>query len=329
MSATRGYEHASGFTLVELMVSMVLGLIVIGGALGAMLANRQSYRTNEGLSQIQENARIAFELLARDIRQAGVTGCDSSGRIANTLNPGTRWWQNWFGLLGYEGTQPDTAVGFGTSSPNNRVPGTDSIQVQGVEGIGFAVVAHEPTAANIEIDATTAAVVDGDILMICDFDHAAIFQVTNAANVTVEHGTGTGEPGNCTMGLGYPARCTNPGNSYAYGANSQIAHLSAADWYIGNNGRLNEGGRSLFRRRMNLTEEVIAGVTNMQIGYREAGRNDFREATLVDTWVDVNAVRITLTIRSADQRISTDTNLNSGRLEREFTSVITLRNRVP
>ena len=30
----------SGFTLVELMVSMVLGLVIIGGATGVILANR-------------------------------------------------------------------------------------------------------------------------------------------------------------------------------------------------------------------------------------------------------------------------------------------------
>src|SRR5690554_4826207 len=76
--------HAQkGLTLVELMVAMVLGLVVIGGAISLTLANRQSYRTNEGLSQVQESARTAFELLARDLRQAGVSGCDNEGQVAN------------------------------------------------------------------------------------------------------------------------------------------------------------------------------------------------------------------------------------------------------
>jgi prepilin-type N-terminal cleavage/methylation domain-containing protein len=52
---------ARGFSLVELMISMLLGLVIIGAATGVILANRQSYRTNEGLSQIQESARTAFE----------------------------------------------------------------------------------------------------------------------------------------------------------------------------------------------------------------------------------------------------------------------------
>jgi hypothetical protein len=36
-----------------------------------------------------------------------------------------------------------------------------------------------------------------------------------------------------------------------------------------------------------------------------------------------------LTVESADARISTDSTVNAGRLERQFTQVVTLRNRVP
>lgn len=74
-----------GLTLIELMIAMVLGLIVVGGAISVIIANRQSYRTNEGLSQVQESTRTAFEVLARDIRQAGSTACGTTNRMANVL----------------------------------------------------------------------------------------------------------------------------------------------------------------------------------------------------------------------------------------------------
>lgn len=327
-----------GFTLVELMISMVLGLVVIGGATGVILANRQSYRSNEGLSQVQESARTAFELLARDVRQAGVTGCDSNGRIANVVvsASGTTppWWQSWFGIRGFEGTQTDSAVGFGNSTPNNRINGTDSLQLQGIEGTGLSIVNHQPTSAQFEINMPTTALASDDIVMVCDFDHAAILKVTNynSSNRTVVHNTGQGSwPQNCSKGLGYPTDCSSTnGNAYAYGPNSQIARLAATDWYVGDNQRASEGGRSLFRRRLSGTpEEIVAGVTNMQITYRESGGVDFAPATSVGVWTNVNAVMIELTLQSADQRISTDASVNSGRLERVFTYVITLRNRVP
>ncbi|MBL8265212.1 prepilin-type N-terminal cleavage/methylation domain-containing protein [Steroidobacter sp.] len=331
-----GRAQAGGFTLIELMISMMLGLVVIGGAMGVILANRQSYRTNEGLSQVQESARTAFELMARDIRQAGVTGCDSTGKIANTLRPQALWWQDWFGLRGYESTMTDPAAGFGSTAPNNRISGTDSIVTQGVEGAGMSVAEHLPGSNSIKLNAASTNIALGDILMVCDFDHAAIFQVSTYtdATVTLLHAVSSSPaPGNCTSGLGYPSStsCNGTGTSYGYARNSQIARMSATDWYVGDNQRANEGGRSLYRRRMNATtpEEIVVGVTDMQIQYREAGNTNFVDAATGLNWTNINAVRVTLTIRSADQRITTNTNVNSGRLERQFTNVITLRNRVP
>jgi type IV pilus assembly protein PilW len=326
-----------GVTLIELMIAMLLGLVVIGGALGVILANRQSYRTNEGLSQVQESARTAFELLARDVRQAGVTGCDSNGRVANVVrtNAATAWWQEWFGIRGFDGTEPDAAVGFGSALPDNRVEGTDSIHLQGIEGVGVSVVSHDAPSATFEINAPTTALARDDVVLVCDFNHAAILKITSYDNsgTSVVHDSGPpGEPiHNCSMGLGYPTDCdSTTGNPYEYGPNAQIARLATVDWYIGDNGRPLEGGRSLYRRRMMANpEELVAGVIDMQVRYREGTRDDFREAALVESWPDVNAVMITLVLQSADRRVSTDATVNAGRLQREFTNIVTLRNRVP
>jgi len=326
-----------GFTLIELMISMVLGLVIIGGATGVILANRQSYRTNEALSQVQESARTAFELLARDAREAGISGCESNGRMSNVLDPdGVAWWQTWFGLAGYDGAATNPAVPI-SSTVAERVAGTDSVNLQGIRGLGLSVEFHEPTSANFKLNATSAAIAEGDVLIACDFDHAAMFQVTNynTGNVTLVHNTGsTVVPGNFSKGLGYPPIDTENGNPYTFGPNSQIARLSAVAWYIGNNGRAAEGGRSLYRRRLDsaaavTTEEVVAGVSNMEITYRQEGIAEFRDATNVTDWWSVNAMMITLTLQSADQRVATDPTVNSGRIERRFSNIVALRNRVP
>jgi type IV pilus assembly protein PilW len=328
-----------GFTLIEIMVSMVLGLVLVGGATGLILANRQSYRTNEALSQVQESARTAFELLARDVREAGISGCDSGGRMANVLDTddGIAWWQTWFGVAGYEGGEVNPAVPISTAVAE-RVAGTDSVILQGIQGTGLSIENHDPVSANIKINATTTDFVENDVLIVCDFDHATLVQVTNynSSNVTVVHSTGEGvaAPGNCSKGLGYPTVCDTNGNPYVFGPNSQVARLAAVAWYVGNNGRAGEGGRSLYRRRMGagaaiLTEEVVAGVTDMQLSYREQGVNTFREANIVGDWTTVSAVMITLTVQSADQRVTSDNNVNAGRIERRFTNIVTLRNRVP
>jgi type IV pilus assembly protein PilW len=334
-------DHCAGMTLIELMIAMVLGLIVIGGVVSVVLANKQSYRTNEGLSQVQESARTAFELMARDVRQAGVNGCDNTGRMANALEPnppgGPLWWQTWFGMRGYDENQTDPAVTIGTAA-GERWEGTDSIQVQGIVGMGLSVENHDPNSANLKINAATVDFVADDILMVCDFDHSAIFQVSNYndANVTVVHNTGDGLPKNCTKGLGFPTICETNGNVYTYAPNSQVARMSAVDWYIGANGRTDEGGQSLYRRRLGsgasiAVEEIVAGVTDMQISYRIDDDTGFVDASAISAanWDSVNAVAIELTVESTDRRVSTDTNVNAGRLQRQFTHIVTLRNRVP
>ena len=329
-----------GFTLVELMVAMVLGLVIVGGATSLIVANRQSYRTNEALSQVQESARTAFELLARNVREAGISGCDSNGRMANVLKTpagGLYWWQTWFGIAGYESNQVNPAVPT-SAATGERVAGTDSVILQGMQGTGLTIENHDPTSSNVKINAATTDFVDDDIVIVCDFDHAAMLQVTNynANNVTVVHDTGNGvaDPGNCSKGLGYPTVCTTNGNAYIFGPNSQIARMSAVAWYIGNNNRAAEGGRSLYRRRLGAgaqvqTEEVVAGVTGMRLTYREQGVDEFRPADIIGNWSNVNAMMIELTVQSADQRVTTDSTVNAGRIERRFTNIVALRNRVP
>ena len=42
---------ALGFSLVELMIALVIGLMVTGGAVNVFLANQQTYRANSALSE--------------------------------------------------------------------------------------------------------------------------------------------------------------------------------------------------------------------------------------------------------------------------------------
>lgn len=61
----------SGFTLVELMIALVVGLILTGGVLQIYLSNKQAYRTNEALARIQEDSRLMTDVVGRKIRMAG------------------------------------------------------------------------------------------------------------------------------------------------------------------------------------------------------------------------------------------------------------------
>ena len=323
-----------GFTLVELMIAMLLGLVIIGGVISVFLANKQTYRTNEAMSEVQDHARTAFEFLSRDIRMAGLTGCGNLDKVANVLNnKDSDWYANFDNAVkGYDDNEPDPAAAFGTAEAE-RVSGTDSFQTLGAAGSGFSVEKHQTTSAQFKINESTTDFYDGALVIVCDPVQASIMQITNynSSNVTVVHNTGTGTPGNCSKGLGFPTECTTNGNEYEYGPNSQMALLKAAGWYIGNNP---EGGRSLYRVQLDdqsgvpVAEpvEMVRNVTDMQLKYHVPEESTFKAASSVDDddWSEVDSVRVSLIMQSDDERAGTDANP----LRRSLSTTVTIRNRV-
>lgn len=63
--------RAGGFTLVELLVSLVLGLMLSAGIVNIYLQNKQNYMQDEELARMQENARYAIGLLKRELTMGG------------------------------------------------------------------------------------------------------------------------------------------------------------------------------------------------------------------------------------------------------------------
>ncbi|HEL5320754.1 type IV pilus assembly protein PilW [Stenotrophomonas maltophilia] len=68
-------SHAAGLSLVELLISLVIGLVLMLGVTQIFMASRAASQLSEGVARTQENARFALEFLERDIRMAGHMGC--------------------------------------------------------------------------------------------------------------------------------------------------------------------------------------------------------------------------------------------------------------
>ena len=75
-----------GMTLVELLVSLVLSIFLIGGVIQIFVGNRVTFSLNDGLSRIQENARFSLEHIAFTARMAGYSGCISDVSVFNNLS---------------------------------------------------------------------------------------------------------------------------------------------------------------------------------------------------------------------------------------------------
>ncbi len=64
-------QRHSGFTLVELMVAMTIGLILLAGVGQIFASNKQAYRYNESLSELQDNGNFAIQFITGQLANAG------------------------------------------------------------------------------------------------------------------------------------------------------------------------------------------------------------------------------------------------------------------
>ena len=83
MSLVNRANRTNGFSLVELMVSMVLGLMLIAGAVSIYLASKQSYVEVEQVAVLSENVRFAEKLVGNALRHAGFLGEATASGVTN------------------------------------------------------------------------------------------------------------------------------------------------------------------------------------------------------------------------------------------------------
>jgi type IV pilus assembly protein PilW len=66
-----------GFSLIELMVALLIGLFLMLGAITVYNQSRATYRASEGVARLQEVARLALDVLEADVRMANFWGLNS------------------------------------------------------------------------------------------------------------------------------------------------------------------------------------------------------------------------------------------------------------
>lgn len=64
-------SQVNGFTLLELMLALAIGSIVMASVYTAFLSQHRSYNAQENVVEMQQNLRVAMDLLVYDIRSAG------------------------------------------------------------------------------------------------------------------------------------------------------------------------------------------------------------------------------------------------------------------
>ena len=355
------FKKSKGFSLLELMIAMVLGLLLVAGAITMFISNKRIYNEQESMSRLQENARFAIDILLKDIRMAGYSGCSSD--MSNVVDhvDGARDDDS---LLNFsnavEGSE--SRANWEPSDSTQTVgatmwPNTDGISVRYLKDLGLDVgTPYMPTTSGALHISTNSGLSQGEVIAVADCDSADIFSISNSNpdSGTLVHNTGANSAG--------PKNATKDFQKKYLGDASVVKFVSRR--YIVGTGA--SGQPALFRYEYakdgedsdgdgNTTEflyvgqELIEGVENMQLLYGEDTSGDkiadtYVDAANVTSWDNVVAVRLALLIRTINQSFSTDTATytllggtgNGGytvtspgdnRRRRIFTTTIQIRNR--
>ncbi len=338
-------QKQQGFSLIELMISITIGVILMTGVVQMFLSSKQVFSTQQGISRIQETGRLAIDFLANDIRQAGYMGCISRAKpnITNTLNDAENYkWDFDVGIQGYLAAP----AGADLLPPPNA--DTDILTIRSASGNGASVMGKNGSG-RMPVTLTTEPGADcpsdiciGDILIITDCAKARVFQATNAVEagggVNVVHAA-SGDPGNAISSWGG----NGAGAEESFDIGSEIVNVRTTTYYIADNA---DGIPGLWQKVGNDTAyELLEGVEDMSLQFGvdttpvpDARVDAVMAIAAVPDWELVLSVQVELLVRSTDDNISpenqsytfagVDETATDKRIRKVFSSTVGIRSRL-
>ncbi|MDD4911721.1 MAG: PilW family protein [Sideroxydans sp.] len=307
--------NEAGFSLIEMMISITIGLMIIAALVGVLTSNSRSAKTNDRTSELQSNGRFALDHLKRELRHAGYRG------------------YTWA-----EPTIPTTTLTV-TGGGLNECGGSGFIQNirQGIWGANDS----NPFTGNCL--STTNQWLRGDVLVLRRLASTPTLAASAVANGVYFRSTyAVGEP------YKYSTAASAPGITAAPVADFLVQEYV---YYIGSDGTAPALRRIALQANGTLVDElVVSGIEHMEVQY---GRYDTAQntqyfnanqitGTSTDSaqtqWDDVNSVRVWLLSRNSTREQGfTNTNtypmgditydpVDDNFRRQLFTAVIQLRN---
>ncbi|SHN39215.1 PilW family protein [Rhizobacter sp. OV335] len=324
----------AGFSLVEMMVALTLGLVLTGVMTAIYLTSKGATRRVDQLSTLQQNVRLAFQFLSADARMVGYQGCFTNRTSGFTNSLAVGLGTNFaIGIEGYKYGITGSALTLSSSNPanvstpaswlNNTVGTSNTIPVTSISSGGLT-----PGSDVLVIRTVAGAPIR---LMAAAVGSAATLSIENkGAPGKCRNGTTDKVSGLCTGSYALIANCSsaqafqvssaattlgvtgglNASNIYPQ-VSSEVFPLQTVVYYVKSNGTTT----SLYRRTFDgdqtlvpgavdagVEQELIEGVENLQVRFgldtttEPDGVIDgtYVAANSVTDWSRVVAVRMSL-----------------------------------
>ncbi len=357
--------RSAGFSLVELLLALALGLVVVAGIVQLFVGNSQTSAIVNGQARLQENARFAFEFISRAARQAGYLGCAHvpTNIVKNLNGP-------WNSVPEYNLTRivdGYEANGDGTWTPSiDTVPGglvgnvnlpagaidtdviasgTDVVVFRNVQQPGQKLVQTLQPLGNPVITAPGGdpGFGVGDVVLVANCEQAAMFRVTGIAvagnEATVLRATGGSFFENAAFVNSpngtIPATLSFLGRSY--GPEATIGAVESTYFFIAPSVRQDNRGNTPLALWQKVGAagpvELIQGIEDLQVLYgidttlNDGVANPNRYVPFDSVPLDVGQI---VAVRATITVNSVDSVTEDGnRLRRTFSKTIQIRNANP
>jgi Tfp pilus assembly protein PilW len=261
---SKALSRQRGLSMVELLVAMMLGLFLLFALVEILLNSKQSFSSASHLSRLQENGRIATNLVVADLKRAGYMGGNSNIEdIAGTAD------------------QVDPAMTCATDNTSWGRMITEGISGLNDTNAGYACI---PDATYLRGDVLTVryaapwipvGFTAGKMYLRSSLFEGRVFAGSNEAQ----------------------------GLNEVDDQPQSVRELMAYSFFVGDSGRTCGGQAvpSLFRVRLDnnsqpIAEELLPGISNFQVQYGVAGR--YIDADDVANWANVVTARIWLLVRA-------------------------------
>jgi type IV pilus assembly protein PilW len=325
---------ARGFTLVEMMISMVIGLLVTALVAVVFAGSAKTYRLADTNAELIETGRNAMAAMERDIRVAGYRGCNSnnvggSSTLRNIIiTPATYADDLLTGVRVYDAVGAGYAPALPTAMPG-IVAGSDVLVVRMPTGPVFPITATMAAGTSDIALATAPAIAAGSRAIAASCSNATAFRVSAVVGTNVQHAA---------------AGLNTTGNlGAAFDIDAVLIPYVTRAYYVGASSSGVAGETSLYMRdEFGTAEELAENVQQMQILVGEDSDGDmvanrYRNVTAATNFATVMALQIHLLTRGRrDNESSTTLTFDfAGQsltaadqfARRVFTSTVLLRNR--